>query len=475
MIIAVDIGTSSLKVGLVDPSGRIVKSYVQDIPLNMPQSFAAEHSLEFIWGKVREGIEKVSRGYESKVEAVALSSYLHGLGVLDKNFNVVVNIMTHLDKRCFPEQELIEKHGYELYARTGCPPLFVFPLCKARWLRKAGMLRREHRVTFVKDYVTYRLSGLHAIDYGVASGTGLLNIHELKWDSKALEIAELDESMLPELYEGSIILDYITMSDLGLEKVALVLGSFDGALQNIGYSVYENEAVINLGSTAVIRLLSTKYAVDMNPEMRFFTYYAAEGYRAIGGASNNGMIVIDWLKNLLGTGELEVIDRAVCKDGVFVLPFLAGERYPFRDPNLTLTVTGLRLEHRREHVFRGSIEGIGFTLKYILKALEENNVTIGSLHCAGGGCQNRALVQILANVLCKPIAIHRDPRNAVVLGATATALKALGYLKTIREATLEASLVESYVYPSTELCEDYVNCFEKFLHLVKTVKKNFPR
>ncbi|MEM2851683.1 MAG: FGGY family carbohydrate kinase [Ignisphaera sp.] len=471
MIIAIDVGTSSTKVGLVDERGRIVESYIYSIPLSTSTDLAAEHRLEAIWSAIWESIAMVSRLYRNRIEAVSLSTYLHGLGILDRGYNTVVDIMTHLDRRCYAEQKFIEEYGYELYSRTGCPPIFVFPLCKILWLRRTELLKPFHRLTFVKDYIVYRLSRYHVVDLGVASGTGLFNIHQLKWDSKALEIAGIDESMLPELHEGARIFDYISIGELGLEKVALILGGFDGALQNIGYGVYGERAVLNLGSTAVIRMLTPAPVIDRNPEMRFFTYYAADGYRVVGGASNNGMIAIEWMKSLTGVDKLILCEDVVCKDGVFVLPFIAGERYPFRDPNLTLTATGLRLEHKRDHLFRGLIEGIGFTIKYILTALEENGVDIKYLHCGGGGCNEPTLVRIFTDILCKPIAMHRDPRNATVLGATIVALKALGYIKSLVDAKLESSSIQFYTHPSGELCNVYSTCYRVFISLVKTMQK----
>lgn len=471
MIVAIDIGTSSTKVGLVDEQGRIVESYIHSIPLSTSTDLAAEHRLEAIWSTVWEGIATVSRHYRNRIEAISLSTYLHGLGVLDRDYSTVVNIMTHLDRRCYAEQKFIEEYGYELYSRTGCPPIFVFPLCKILRLRRAELLKPFHRLTFVKDYIVYRLSRYHVVDLGVASGTGLFNIHQLKWDSKALEVAGIDESMLPELHEGARIFDYISIGELGLEKIALILGGFDGALQNVGYGVYGERAVLNLGSTAVIRTLIPSPVIDRSPEMRFFTYYAVDGYRTVGGASNNGMIAIEWMKNLTGMDRLVVHEDVMCSDGVFVLPFIAGERYPFRDPNLTLTATGLRLEHGRSHLLKGLIEGIGLTIKYILTALEENGVHIKYLHCGGGGCNEPTLVRIFTNILCKTIAMHRDPRNATVLGATIVALKALGYIPSLADAELESSTVQFYIQPSSELCDAYSMCFREFLSLVKTMQK----
>lgn len=471
MIVSVDVGTSSVKIGLVSNDVKILRSYVSEVPLITETALAAEHDLKLLWDLTLRGIREVVRGYEGSVEAVSLSTYLHGLAILDSEFNVVSNVMTHLDRRPSNMQKFLEEHGSELYKRTGCPPIFVFPTCKALWLRTQGILKSSLKLCFVKDYITYKLAGRHVVDYGVASGTGFLNINNLKWDSLALEISQVSEGMLPELYEGAKVYDYINLRDVGInDKVALVLGSFDGALQNIGYGAFGSEAVLNLGSTAVIRTLLHELVLDKSPEARFFTYYAADGYRAIGGASNNGMVVIEWLKKLLNIESLPLTKNIACKEGVYALPYLIGERYPFRDPNLALTLLGLHLEHGSDYVIRSVIEGIALTVKTILLALEENGIKIDKVHCAGGGCSNIELVETFSNVLCKPIAIHLSPRDAVVLGASGTALRALGYVKSLDHLRDKSNEQPTNMYPTLEKCFTYDYCLKTFSKLVKNAR-----
>lgn len=469
MIVAVDVGTSSVKVGLVNQSGRIVRSYVKAIPLSTPVRLAAEHDLEILWRLVLEGIVRVSRGYENKVEAVSLGTYLHALGVLEERFRVVVNAMTYLDRRCHEEQKEIEKYGIELYRRTGCPPIFVFPLCKALWLRRQGLLKSSHKLTFLKDYLAYKLTGSHVIDYGVASGTGFLNVHDLRWEPLALEVSMVDENMLPQLVEGARIYDYVDIRDAGLTSVAVVLGSFDGALQNIGYGVFKPDAVLNLGSTTVVRMLTPITAIDKKPEARFFTYYAADGYRVVGGASNNGMLVVEWFKKVFRR-RYSLHEGILCDDGVYVLPFVAGERYPFRDPGLTFTVTGLRLEHGYGDLVKALFEGMALVARAIVEAIEENGIEVRQLHCAGGGCGNSGLVSVFANVLCKPVLIHKDPKNAVLLGAAVTAMKALGYIKSFSEVEFRSTTPVACINPDSDSCTTYEECLKKFLKLVNVLR-----
>ncbi len=471
MIVSVDVGTSSIKVGLVSYDFKVLRSYVLNVPLITEPPPAAEHDLRMLWELTLRGIREVVKGYEGKVEAISLSTYLHGLALLDQNFEVVANVMTHLDRRSAKAQELLEGFGGELYRRTGCPPIFVSPLCKALWLRSKGELMRNLRLCFVKDYLSYKLVGRHVVDYGVASGTGFLNIHTLKWDTLTLELSHVDEGMLPELYEGAKVYDYIRLNEAGInDKVALVLGSFDGALQNIGYGVFGSDAVLNLGSTAVLRTLLPEVVIDRSPDARFFAYYAADGYSAIGGASNNGMVVVEWLRKVLEGGTVSAVKNIMCKEGIYALPFLAGERYPFRDPNLALTLLGLRLEHGRGELVRAVMEGMALTVRAILAAMEENGVNVERVYCAGGGCSNEDLVEVFSKALCKPIVIHASPRDAVVIGASNIAMKALGHVKSLEEIRKITYDQLTHIHPSAADCVTYSHCLEKYLKLVKIMK-----
>lgn len=469
MFLSIDIGTSSVKAGLVDLNGYIVKTHVHDVP---SRDQAVEHNIEYVWKVVVETIKNVSKGYENKIEALVFGSY-YAVGVLNKDYNVVANAITHLDRTRVAGLEDLEKEGYEFYKRTGSPPLFMLAPCRTKYLKERGFLSSGCKLTFVKDYVIHKLTGIHAIDYGLASVTGLMNIHDLTWDSKALEVAELDESMLPTLYEGSEVLEYVTLSNIGLEKVAIVPGSFDGALQALSYGIYgkEGHALLGLGSTAIIRYPTREPILDKNSEMRFSLYYGVEGYRLAGGASNNGMTAINWLKALFKAGELEAAEKLACMDGIYILPFIAGERFPFRDLGLKLTITGLRLEHSRNYIFRGLLEGIGFVLKYMLNALEENGVNVEYLHGAGGGFEDPLVTKVISDVLCKPIVIHAYPRYSTILGGAIAALKALSYIGSVVEAKLEPSIIKSHIHPSKEACEDYRKCFDKFLTLVGIARK----
>jgi gluconokinase len=485
MIVSVDIGTSSVKVALTDLEGSVVKWVSQPVETLTPEPGAAEHDLEVLYQALLRGMKSVVKGYESDVEAITFSCYLHGIALLNREKRAVTRVFTHLDTRAGRYQSTVENYGRELYLRTGCPPLFVYPLVKLLWLRERLGLSGRYYVTFVKDYLIHRLTGLTVLDYGTASGTGLMNIHSLRWDDLALELAGVDESSLPELTEGASVVERVSIPELNLEGVALVPGSFDGALQNIGYSAYGEEAVLNLGSTAVIRTLRSEVITDRDPRMRFFCYYAADGYRAIGAASNNGMSSLEWVReNILGGVDWSTLVDEVskirpCSDGVLVLPFIGGERFPYRDPYLRFTLLGPAVSHSRAHVARASLEGVAFILKAIVDALEENGVITRTLHCGGGGCSIGSLVRVVADTCCKPVVVYGGDvaRLASSIGAAAVAVRALGYsarLDTVKFDCVSRSRLDTII-PDVSTCSVYRECFSRFSEVLSSVSDIYRR
>jgi len=467
MFVSVDVGTTSVKVALVNESGFIIRSNVIDNPISRPEPGVAEHLLNHIIKSVLDGLSSIVRGFESRVEGITLITYMGALGLLSKDFNVLRDAMIHIDVRGVDEQKELEFLGRDIYERTGCPPLFMYPPYKVLWLRKRGLIPPNTKLTFVKDYITYKLSGIYAIDYGTASANSFLNIYSLRWDDLILKLTGIDESMLPEPVEGAKVLEYIRLPEVGLrDKVALILGTHDGPAQNIGYLVYDVDAVVGIGSSLTLRLLTKDIILDKSLKMRFYSYYVADGYRVIGSPSNNGGIVIDWFKSIVNREELRSLGRVVCSDGVYILPFAVSEIFPFRDPSLTFTTVGLRITHSVEHIVQGLYEGLSFIMKTAMDAFNENNVWIERIHCAGGGCNNLNLVTTIANVLCKPVILYKDPRNAGVLGGVVIAMKALGYVKTIAEVGLEEVKPQTIIEPNRESCKDYIECHKQFLKLI---------
>ncbi len=481
-ILTLDIGTTNIKATIVDEVGNIVIHKSIKNELTLGSDGRAEHDIKDIYRKCLEVTKSVISGFERNIVAISLSTYLHGLAVLGVNNEVLNNVMTHLDLRSAGYEVLPGVDEYEVYRRTGCPPIFVYPVAKIRWFKslRSHLVNNVSRYSLVKDYVVEKLIGDAYVDFGVASGSQLLNIHSLKWDDLVLSSLGIDEGKLPRLVEGCKVLDYVrasTLDELGImnNRVALVAGTFDGGAQNIGLGALDSSiATVNLGSTAVLRTLTTSPIIDKSREMRFFTYYVADGLRACGGASNNGCTVLDWLSSILSLTpndiDLLIKDIGPGSEGVYFLPFLAGERFPFRDPYLRGVLIGLQLHHGRGHIIKALLEGISLNLRVIKDALGENGINFKAVICGGGGCRSKMWREVLKAVLCMPILSSGFEEHAANRGVGLLALKALGYVNDLSRFKYDLRLDEALM-PDNVLCDTYSLIYSKYLSIFKDIKR----
>lgn len=442
-VLAVDIGTTNVKAAVVDENGKVLRAASRELALISPEPGAAEHSPREILAAVEETSRLAARGFE--VDAVALSCYQHGLMVVNSRCEPLTNALTHMDWRAARYVAEVEKRcdPTELYRRTGCPPLFVYALPKILWLKSERPAFAAARFLLVKDFVIAKAVGEPYVDYGNASGSQLFNIRELRWDDLALEVAGLSEELLAEPVEGSETLCELPGAGAELFSVKpgtpLVPGTFDGAAQNLGLGAEGPEkAVLNLGTTAVVRLLGRIPVLD-EKGMRTFCYYAAAGRWAFGGSTNNGGSVLRWLRDALGGLEVaaaETLDAdpydLLCAEaerappgssGLVFIPFMAGERFPFRDPYARGVLLGLRYDHRKPHVVRAFMEGIAMVVRAIAEALANLGFKPARLLGCGGGLRSRLWAAIVASSTRTPVARVRGGEHASNVGRRRSRLK----------------------------------------------------
>ncbi|MEM0459251.1 MAG: gluconokinase [Thermofilaceae archaeon] len=482
-VLAIDIGTTNVKASVVDERGRVLRVASRELSLHSPVPGSAEHSPDELLSAIRGASKEAAKSFS--IEAVALSCYQHGLLVVDKDLRPLTHILTHMDCRSAPYVKLIEQacDPLDLYKRTGCPPLFVYALPKILWLKRERphIAAQASRYLLVKDYVVAKALGDPYIDYGNASGSQLFNITAKRWDDLALQLAEVDEGQLAEPVEGAKVLCELNGRGAELFGVKagtpLVLGTFDGAAQNLGLGVTEGyDAALNLGTTAVVRMLSREPVID-EKAMRLFCYYAAHGYWAFGGSTNNGGSVLRWLRDNFGwlevtAGELLGEDPydILCAEaervppgasGLVFLPFMAGERFPFRDPYLRGALLGLRYDHRKGHVIRAFMEGVAMTIRAIVDVLAEVEHKPCRLVGGGGGLKSKLWASIVSSATRLPVVRVKGGEHASNIGVAALALIALGAASSLERLT-EWREVLDVVEPSRELVDAYEELYRRF-------------
>lgn len=447
LILSVDIGTTNIKAGIVDAGGRVLRVAQRELPMTREQSGRAEHDPYMLWDSFRDICRQVAEGYGATVSALVLSAYQLSLLAVNEQGEPLTGIITLLDTR--PQQtypQLLERIDvHQLYQRTGCPPLFHYPLSKIFWLKTTHPQIFERARWFVgaKDYLIFRLTGQWVTEASLGTATQLMNLHTLGWDEYALEVLDLEAERLPTPTEADRVMTELSPSvcaELGVAQgCRLVPGVYDGGAVAIGIgAMLEQTAAINLGTTAMLRVALPQPILDSDPEPRLQTCYLAGGRWFPGGAINNAGLTLRWLRDNVLHLDYETMNReaeAVTDSaGLFFLPFLSGERNPQIGNSASGVFFGLRGYHAQGHIVRAVMEGVCFALRIVADALQQNGVTPKEVRIGGGGSRSALWMQTMANILGVPLQVSHVEEPGLV-GSAILGYTALGAYPDVAQAT----------------------------------------
>ena len=487
LVLAVDIGTSNIKAGVVNETGEILSIAEKELKIERPESGAAEHNPDKLYREFLNISRKVLIGFENKVSAMTLSAYQLGILPLDGNMEPLTGIMTLLDVRSQETAEFLKKKYdmKKLYSNTGCPAIFQYPLFKIFWLRekRKEIFRKARFYMSSKDYIIYRLLGKPFSEFSIASATQLFNINSFRWDEYAMGIAGIDENKLPQLIPGDKILSRLpfeTQKSLGLKnEVYLVPGVYDGGGSALGTAgLLDGVGAINVGTTAMLRVSCTKPILDRSGLMRFYPYYLCHGKWFVGAGINNAGLSLRWFRdNILSSDYSHLVSLAEKarpgSDNLFFLPFFTGERDPRIGSFASAVLFGLKELHTKNHIVRSFLEGVVYSLRLIKEALQDNDVKIKEIRIGGSGSKSDLWQQIFADILKIPIRRAKS-EQAGLIGESMLAYIALGKYKSIEEATCKMVKLENSVSPIQKNMKIYDKGFKFFSFLLKEMGNIYP-
>lgn len=477
-ILAVDVGTTHLKAGVAGPDGRLRRLTVRELPMKRDGTGQAEHDPELLWARLVDAIREATAAEPRRVRWMVLSAYQLSLLPVDASGRPLMGILTLQDTRpreTFPN--LLERmDAQRAYERTGCPPLFQYPLAKMEWLRasRPEVFHRTRWFLDAKSFLLLRLVGRPVTDLSTATATQLMDIRALRWDPELLGLVGISEEQLPEAVPPESFLGPLqpeAAEFLGLPSgVEVLAGVYDGGAVGLGLGATEaGVGAINLGTTAMVRVISGRPVLDASSRMRLQTYYLAGGWWFPGGAVNNAGSALQWLREVLGLDvrEQEALAGVVKEPAdLLFLPFLTGERLPEVGLRACGVLFGLRVHHGRGHLLRAAMEGVAFTLRLVLEALAENGLAPRQFRAGGGGARSDLWMRILASVLGVPVEVPAVSEPALA-GSIALARWASGSAPDLLAARAE---VPARVYePVADWTSRYQEQFAAFRVLMATL------
>lgn len=484
LYIGVDLGTSAVKLLLMDEKGKIHNIVSKEYPLGFPHPGWSEQNPQDWKEQSLAGIkELIADADKSQIAGISFGGQMHGLVVLDENDEVIRPAILWNDGRTTKEtdylNEVIGKDKLSKYTANIAFAGFTAP--KILWLKEQEPenFAKINKIMLPKDYLAYVLSGVHCTDYSDASGMLLLDVEHKCWSKEMLEICNVKEEQLPTLYESYEVVGNVKpeiAEELGiLTSVKVIAGAGDNAAAAVGTgTVGEGRCNISLGTSGTIFISSKKFGVDEHNALHSFDH--ADGYYHLMGcmlsaASCNKWWMDEILKTKEYAKEQEQI-RKLGENNVFYLPYLMGERSPHNDPKARATFIGMTMDTTREDMTQAVLEGVAFGLRDSLEVARSLGIQIERTKICGGGAKSPLWKKIVANVMNLKVDVIESEEGPGYGGAILAAVGCKEFAS-VEEATEKLVKIVDTVEPDAELVAKYEERYQKFRQIYPTLKGLF--
>ena len=480
--IGVDLGTSAVKLLLMDEAGKIMNVVSKEYPLYFPNPGWSEQHPEDWYEKSVEGIKELVSGFDtSKVAGISFGGQMHGLVILDENDEVIRPAILWNDGRTIEENDYLNNviGKDKLSAYTANISFTGFTASKILWVKnkEPENFGRIKKIMLPKDYLAYRLTGVHCTDYSDASGMLLLDVKNKRWSKEMIDICGIKEEMLPKLFEsyakvGTLkpeVADMLGLSD----KVIVAAGAGDNAAAAVGTgTVGDGSCNISLGTSGTIFISSDKFGVDEHNALHSFDH--ADGHFHLMGCMLSAASCNKWwMDEIIGTKDYAAEQKNIDKLGensVYFLPYLMGERSPHNDSLVRGGFFGLSLDTTRADMTLAVLEGVAYAIRDSFEVAKSLGIKIERTKICGGGAKSPLWKKIIANVLnikVDVIAAEEGP----ALGGAMLAAVANGEYASVKDAADAIVKVVDTVYPDEELVKKYDERYAHFVKLYPAVKE----
>ena len=487
LYIGIDLGTSAVKLLLMDQEGAVRNVVSKEYPLEFPHPGWSQQNPEDWRKAVLEGIPELLEGFDrSQVAGIGAGGQMHGLVVLDEKDEVIRPAILWNDGRTAAEVDYLngEVGKDKLSAWTANIAFAGFTAPKLLWLRKnePEHFARIAKIMLPKDYINYVLTGVHCTDYSDASGMLLLDVEHKCWSKEMLELCGVSEAQMPRLFEsyeavGTLKPDIARQ--LGLpEHVKVCAGAGDNAAAAVGTgTVGEGACNISLGTSGTIFISSEHFGVDPNNALHAFAH--ADGHYHLMGCMLSAASCNKWLmEDVFHTTDYNAEQSPITPDRlgenhVFFLPYLMGERSPINDTNARGTFVGMTMDTSRADLTQAVLEGVAFAIRDSWEVARSLGIQIHRSMICGGGAKSPLWRTIMANVLDLELDLPASEQGPGMGGAM-LAMVACGAYPSVQDACAKLVQVSQTVKPDPALAAKYEARYQQFKRIYPALKGIFP-
>lgn len=484
LYIGIDLGTSAVKLLLMSAEGEIKNIVSKEYLLYFPHPGWSEQKPEDWWTAVMEGLKELTaEADKSQIAGISFGGQMHGLVVLDEQDEVIRPALLWNDGRTAKQTDylntVIGKEKLSEYTANIAFAGFTAP--KILWIKEEEPenFARIKKLMLPKDYIAYKLSGVHCTDVSDASGMLIFDVKNKCWSKEMLEICGITEDMVPQIFEsyeavGNILPEIA--KELGFpETVKIVAGAGDNAAAAVGTgTVGDGRCNISLGTSGTIFISSKEFCVDKYNALHAFAH--ADGhYHLMGCMLSAASCNKWWMDDIVGTKDYAAEQAQIKKLGenhVYFLPYLMGERSPHNNPNARGTFIGMTMDTSRADMTQAVLEGVAFAIRDSFEIAKSLGIQIERTKICGGGAKSPLWKKIIANVLNLKVDVIESEEGPGYGGAMLAAV-ACGEYASVEEAAEKLVKVIDTVEPEAGLVEKYEARYQQFKEIYPACKPLF--
>ena len=486
--IGIDLGTSALKLLLMDEAGQVLNEVSEAYPLEFPHPGWSQQDPADWMRALEKGMPGLLAGFDaSLVAGLGAGGQMHGLVVLDEEDRVIRPAILWNDGRTEQEtawlNEVIGREKLSEYTANIAFAGFTAP--KLLWMKahEPENFARIAKIMLPKDYINYCLTGVHATDVSDASGMLLFDVEHKCWSPEMLDICGLRMEQMARIFESYEAIGTLRpemAADLGLPASAIVAaGAGDNAAAAVGTgTVGEGACNISLGTSGTIFISSDHFATDSHCSLHAFAH--ADGAYHLMGCMLSAASCNKWLmEDILGVQDYaaeqaQITEEMLGRNHVYFLPYLMGERSPINDTHARGTFTGMTMDSSRADLTLAVLEGVAFAIRDSLEVAKSLGIKIERSMICGGGARSPLWKRIMANVLNITLETPVSEQGPGMGGAM-LAMVACGAYPDVRTVCRELVHVADTVAPEPDLAALYEARYQCWHRIYPAMKDLFAQ
>ncbi len=479
--IGIDLGTSGVKILLVGADGEILRETTESYPIYYPYSGWSEQNPEDWLFAVKKGLNALFNDNifrRADVKGVSFGGQMHGLVLLDEKDNIIRPAILWNDGRTQKQTDylntVIGKERLSQYTANIAFAGFTAP--KILWVKEnePENFAKITKIMLPKDYLVYKMTGVHSTDYSDASGMLLLDVQNKCWSKEMCELCSVKQEWLPKLLESYERVGHVR-DEYGLPNAIISAGAGDNAAAAIGVgTIHSGDCNISLGTSGTIFIAQDAFSVDKNNSLHSFAH-ATGCWHLMGCILSAAGANKWWVEDILGADYETVIfnmEKKIGENRVYFLPYLMGERSPHNDVSVRGAFLGLSFDTTKEEMSLAVLEGVAFALRDCFEVAKANGLHIRKTNICGGGAKSKLWKKIIANVLGINV-FSLKTEQGPAYGAAILAMVGAEEYASVFEAVQNIVTVQDCVSPEDVLVEKYEQRYKTFKKMYPSIKTIF--